>query len=73
MTVPYDTTAAARLEALEIRSAHLEDSVQKLSQELVIQQQLLERQLDRYRRLLDQLNSEPGGASATLEEIPPHY
>lgn len=63
----------ARVETLEVRIAHLEDTVMKLSEELVTQQQLLERQVDRYRRLVDHLSGDAGGTSATQFEIPPHY
>ncbi len=63
----------ARIEMLEVRIAHLEDTVIKLSEELVTQQQLLERQVDRYRRLMDHLSGDSGAASATQFEIPPHY
>lgn len=63
----------ARLERLEVRFAHLEDTLIKLSEELATQQQLLERQLDRYRRLLDHLSTAPEGASGHAVEIPPHY
>jgi uncharacterized coiled-coil protein SlyX len=62
-----------RFERLEVRLAHLEDTVNQLSTELATQQQLLERQVDRYRRLMDHLTSAPEGASPSAIEIPPHY
>jgi uncharacterized coiled-coil protein SlyX len=67
------TEFEARVETLEVRIAHLEDTVMKLSEELATQQQLLERQVDRYRRLVDHLSGDGGGTSATQFEIPPHY
>jgi uncharacterized coiled-coil protein SlyX len=68
-----DIPIESRFETLEVRIAHLEDTVHKLSEELATQQQVLERQVDRYRQLLDQVRTEPSGASATQVEIPPHY
>jgi uncharacterized coiled-coil protein SlyX len=63
----------SRFERLEVRLAHLEDTVIQLSNELATQQQLLERQIDRYRRLVDHLNTASEGASASTVEVPPHY
>jgi uncharacterized coiled-coil protein SlyX len=65
--------AEARIEALEFRLAHLEDTVLKLSTELATQQQLLDRQVARYRQLLDHVTADGTGASAAGFEIPPHY
>jgi uncharacterized coiled-coil protein SlyX len=63
----------ARFERLEVRLAHLEDTVLQLSNELATQQQLLERQVDRYRRLVDHINTASEGASTSTIEVPPHY
>ena len=76
MTALSEDTAQSlvgRIETLEVRIAHLEDALNKLSEELATQQGALARQTDRYRQLLEQVMSEPEGASATQVEIPPHY
>jgi SlyX protein len=65
-----------RLEALEIKSAHLERAVQELSDVVYRQQQELDRVLQRNRDLARQIEAleaaaeAPGGPRA---EIPPHY
>ena len=58
--------ADARIEALEIRIAHLENS---------LQQRELTRVVERNRQLLAQLEAQPdaSGDAATGIEIPPHY
>jgi uncharacterized coiled-coil protein SlyX len=67
--------AGARIEALEIRIAHLENSLQQLSDALYLQQRELARVSERNRQLLAQLESQadPAGDAATRIEIPPHY
>ena len=67
--------ASARIEALEIRIAHLENSLQQLSDALYLQQRELTRVSERNRQLLAQLEAQadPAGDAATRIEIPPHY
>jgi uncharacterized coiled-coil protein SlyX len=67
--------AQARFEALEIRIAHLENSLQQLSDALYLQQRELARVVERNRQLLAQLEAQPdsSGDAATRIEIPPHY
>lgn len=64
-----------RFEALEIRIAHLERSLQQLSDALYLQQRELERVIERNRQLLAELDSSgaPDGDAATRVELPPHY
>jgi uncharacterized coiled-coil protein SlyX len=68
-----EQSSQQRIEELEVRFTHLEDTVQQLSAELALQQQTLERQLERYRSLVATLSSAPEGASASAIEVPPHY
>ena len=67
--------SSARIEALEIRIAHLENSLQQLSDALYVQQRELTRVSERNRQLLAQLEAQadPAGDAATRIEIPPHY
>ena len=73
----HDTDAqrdAARLEAIEIKIAHLEATVAQLSDELVLQQRELEAVRTRNARLSDQIAAlEQPAVSATAIEKPPHY
>ena len=66
-----------RLEAIEIKCAHLEYTVQQLNDALYQQQQQLDRLLARHEEIgqvLERLDGMAGqGASATEPEIPPHY
>lgn len=64
-----------RLEALEIKVAHLELALQELSDTLYRQQRMLERVLERNAQLLNELGSPAPGAPdpATQFEKPPHY
>jgi uncharacterized coiled-coil protein SlyX len=64
-----------RLEALEIKVAHLELALQELSDTLYRQQRMLERVLERNAQLLSELGSPASGAPdpATQFEKPPHY
>jgi uncharacterized coiled-coil protein SlyX len=67
-------TAAARIEAVEFKIAHLERAVQELSDVLYRQQQQLDAALamnQRLRRQLEDIESRSGEPTAT--EIPPHY
>lgn len=67
--------SSARIEALEIRIAHLENSLHQLSDALYVQQRELTRVSERNRQLLAQLEAQadPTGDAATRIEIPPHY
>jgi uncharacterized coiled-coil protein SlyX len=65
----------SRMEALEIRIAHLERSIQQLSDALYQQQRELTRVVERNRQLLAELDAaaDTGGDAATRIERPPHY
>ena len=66
----------ARLEALEIKCAHLERAVQELSDVVYRQQQQLERALRRNQDLAQQIEALETAAEAAggpRTEIPPHY
>lgn len=66
--------ADARLEALEIKVAHLERTAQELSDVIYRQQQQIDAMLTINRQLLDQLESlEAKGSDPNRVEIPPHY
>lgn len=65
-----------RLEALEIKCAHLERAVQELSDVVYRQQQQLERALLRNQDLAGQIEALETAAEAAggpRTEIPPHY
>lgn len=64
-----------RLDAIEIKLAHLERALSEISDVVVRQQKELELALARHQRLSDQLRllESEAGASATAEEKPPHY
>jgi SlyX protein len=68
---------SARLEALEIKCAHLERAVQELSDVVYRQQQQLDRAMLLNQQLARQVQSlETAAASADgspRAEIPPHY
>lgn len=66
--------ADSRLEALESRIAHQDQTIQDLSQELFAQQRQLD-QLQRHTRLLAQRLEEArhGVTDAVSDERPPHY
>ena len=66
--------AAARIEALEFKVAHLERASQELSDVLYRQQQELDRLLEVNRQLGQQIGDLANRtADATTDEIPPHY
>jgi len=67
-----DTT---RLEAIEIKLAHLERAAADLNDVVIRQQQELDLALAQNRQLSNQLKSldSSPGASATAHEKPPHY
>ncbi|MEQ1802744.1 MAG: SlyX family protein [Gammaproteobacteria bacterium] len=65
-----------RLEALEIKCAHLEQAVQELSDVVYRQQQQLDRVLARNQDLALQIEALEAAADAPgspRAEIPPHY
>lgn len=66
---------ANRLEALEIKCAHLEASLQELSDVLYRHQRLLDSLVSRQREILDALSQMDGRSTgpANPVEIPPHY
>jgi uncharacterized coiled-coil protein SlyX len=69
------TTADDRLEALEVKLAHLERALQDLSDALWTQQQRLDAADARHRQLLDRLAAAERGEDAPQSpfEVPPHY
>lgn len=65
-----------RLEALEIKCAHLERAVQELSDVVYRQQQQLDRVLQRNQDLASQIEALEAATEAVggpRAEIPPHY
>lgn len=63
----------ARLEALEMRIAHLERAVHELSEEFYRQQRDIERLRQRNQQLLAEIEGGAAGPSRTDPEPPPHY
>jgi uncharacterized coiled-coil protein SlyX len=69
-------THERRLEDLEIKLAHLERGLQEVSDEVVRQQQLIERLTERGHQLQERLaamQADSGEDAATRIEKPPHY
>lgn len=65
---------ASRLEAVEIKLAHLERAIQEMSDVVYRQQRQLETVLEASRQLRRQLEEIEGrSADPTAVEIPPHY
>ena len=63
-----------RVESLEFKVAHLERSLQELSDVLYRQQRELDLLAHRNQRLVEQLQQlEDRGSDPTRVEIPPHY
>lgn len=64
-----------RIEAIEIKLAHLERALAEISDVVCRQQKDLDRALDRNQRLLEKVAALESdfGASATAHEKPPHY
>jgi SlyX protein len=66
--------AAARLESLEIKVAHLERTAQELSDVIYRQQQQIDTMLNLNRQLVSQLETlEAKSGDAGPVEVPPHY
>ena len=78
-TVPiscaHNPAMSERLEAIEIKLAHLERAVAEISDVVARQQKELDRALDRNQRLMEKIAAieSESGASATAHEKPPHY
>ena len=67
-------TDDARLETMEIKIAHLEDTVQRLSDLAYAQAQRLDAVLERHRQLIQQVVTLEGKSEERVPvEIPPHY
>jgi uncharacterized coiled-coil protein SlyX len=67
-------TDDTRLETLEMKLAHLEDTVQRLSDLAYQQAQRIDTVLERHHQLLRQVESLEGRAEERVpQEIPPHY
>jgi SlyX protein len=65
-----------RLEAVEIKLAHLERALNEINEVVIRQQRQLDQVRTRQQELLQQLESveaQAGGASAGGFEKPPHY
>jgi SlyX protein len=64
-----------RLEALEIKASFIEDSVDKLDQIIIRQQQTIDALVAQLRSLRDQAASQSEGAGQRnlRDELPPHY
>jgi SlyX protein len=64
-----------RLEAIEIKLAHLERAVTEISDVVARQQKELDRAMDRNQRLMEKIAALESdvGPSATADEKPPHY
>jgi SlyX protein len=64
-----------RLEAIEIKLAHLERAVTEISDVVARQQKELDRAIDRNQRLMEKIAALESdvGPSATADEKPPHY
>jgi uncharacterized coiled-coil protein SlyX len=70
--MPDDDTA--RIEAMEVKLAHLERALQELSDVVYAQQQQLAAFDARHQRLLDRLSADDSAAGPPGQfEIPPHY
>lgn len=64
----------SRLEAVEIKLAHLERAIQELSDVVYRQQRQLDGVLEAHRQLRRQLEETEGRSTdPTAVEIPPHY
>jgi uncharacterized coiled-coil protein SlyX len=70
-----DSTDPSRFEAIEIKLAHLERSLQELSQALLQQQRQIDSLAARDRAIADRLDAfeATGGPEAEPFERPPHY
>lgn len=67
-------TDTTRLDDLEFKVAHLEDTVQRLSELVFEQRQQLDALLERQHQLLEQVEQLDGrGQERVPHEKPPHY
>lgn len=72
--LPDDHPTQRRLEALELKVTYLEDLADRLNDEIVRQQQTIERLLAAVQGLSSQVESGAGNTFRSLrEELPPHY
>jgi SlyX protein len=63
-----------RLEALEIKASFIEDSVDKLDQIIIRQQQTIDALVAQLRTLRDQASQSDGPTQRNpRDELPPHY
>ena len=63
-----------RIEALEVKDAHLERALQELSEVMYRQQREIDGMVELNRQLRSQVEQlETRGADASSVEIPPHY
>lgn len=70
----HEPQNAARLEAIEVKLAHLERSLQELGETVMRQQSEIAALAARNRSLSDQMQAlESGADSAGQYEKPPHY
>ncbi|MCC5793446.1 MAG: SlyX family protein [Chromatiales bacterium] len=67
----------SRIEAIEVKCAHLEHALQELSEELYRQQQALDRngaRIEEILRMLGELSARPAAPAGDMaDEVPPHY
>jgi SlyX protein len=69
-----ESDLAQRLEALEVRYAHQDASLEELTRTVLAQEQLIRLQAERLARLERAVSAMPGSAgNAPADEKPPHY
>jgi SlyX protein len=62
-----------RIDALEVKYAHLEVLVQELSSVIWTQQRELDQLREHVRQLKDKSGGDPGLVDASRTDLPPHY